>query len=100
MGGMVPLARYVRVRTQLYCCRLSDAVSTLEGQLRADPQRSTHPVLVSNLANLYQMSSSPAHEGAQAALTSSGITPKATLERLVIACGPDDFDLSVLNLGQ
>ena len=74
---------------QLYCCRLSDAVGTMEKQLKRDPQTSMHPVLVSNLANLYQMISSP-----------GGVSNKHALERLVHAVASDDFDTSVLSLGQ
>ena len=73
----------------LYCCQLSEAVTVLEAQLRADPRKSMHPALVANLANLYQMT---AHGGA-------GST-RPTLERLVMATAPDDFDHTVLTLGQ
>ena len=65
-------------------CRLSDAVATLEAQLKANPHGSMHPTLVANLANLYQMTGGP----------------KSTLERLVMATAPDDFDPSVLHMGQ
>ena len=75
---------------QLYCCNLADAVKTLEHSLRADPASSLqHPVLVANLANLYQMTSPP-----------GGGSQKPTLERLVAATAPDDFDFGVLTLGQ
>ena len=70
---------------QLYCCRLTEAISTLEGQLRAAPRDSMHEVLVSNLSALYQM-----REGGGGA--------KSTLERLVVAVAPDDFDMGVLKL--
>ena len=38
---------------QLYCCRLSDAITTLEQQLKRDPAGSS-ATLVANLQNLYQ----------------------------------------------
>lgn len=72
---------------QLYCCRLADAVETLEGLLKADPHGSMHQVIISNLEALYQM-----REGRAAS--------KVTLERLVLATAADDFDMSALQLGQ
>jgi len=70
---------------QLYCCRLNDAVATLEAQIKADPRGAMHEVIVSNLSALYQM-----REG--------GGNFKGTLERLVIAAATDDFDMGVLKL--
>ena len=63
------------------------------GRLRAEPRSSMHPALVANLANLYQMTSSPNTS------VGPGASSKPTLERLVMATAPDDFDLGVLNLG-
>ena len=68
---------------EVYCKQLEQAVTSLEEQLRAQPQASMHPTVVANLANLYQM-------------TPSASGGKATLERLVTATAPDDFDMSVL----
>ena len=76
---------------QLYCCHLSEAVGTLESQLKADPKGSMHPTLVANLANLYQMTSPGAAQNFRDA--------KPTLEKIVQATAADDFDASVLNLG-
>ena len=84
-----PLAANNVAVCQLYCCRLNDAVSTLQDQLKRDPHANMHEVLVSNLANLYQMTS-----------PTSGGSNKQALERLVMAVAGDDFDESVLNLGQ
>jgi tetratricopeptide (TPR) repeat protein len=84
-----PLAANNVAVCQLYCCRLNDAVGTLQDQLKRDPHANMHEVLVSNLANLYQMTS-----------PTSGGSNKQALERLVMAVAGDDFDESVLNLGQ
>ena len=72
---------------QLYSCRLADAIGTLERLLRADPTGASHPTVISNLSNLYQM-------------VEGGTAAQATLERLVVTLGSDDFDMGVLNLGQ
>ena len=64
---------------QLYCCRLPDAIRTLEGFLRADPARNTQQAVVANLGALY-------------AMTDGGASSKATLERVASAFGADDFD--------
>ena len=79
-----PSAQYVA------CCELAAAVTTLESQMRAAPKASMQPALVANLANLYQMIAPGA----------GGASSKPTLERLVMATADDDFDASVLNLGQ
>ena len=71
---------------QLYCGALTDAIGTLEAQLKADPC-GMHEVIVSNLSALYQM-----REGGGAA--------KEVLERLVVATSADDFDMGVLKLDE
>ena len=71
---------------QLYCGALTDAIGTLEAQLKADPC-GMHEVIVSNLSALYQM-----REGGGAA--------KEVLERLVVATATDDFDMGVLKLDE
>ena len=43
---------------QLYCCRLPDAIRTLEGFLRADPARNTQQAVVANLGALWDESRS------------------------------------------
>ena len=68
---------------QLYCCRLPDAIRTLEGFLRADPARNTQQAVVANLGALY-------------AMTDGGASSKATLERVASAFGADDFDATLL----
>jgi tetratricopeptide (TPR) repeat protein len=74
---------------QLYCCRLADSIATLERQLRSGPRENCHPVLISNLANLYQMNAPTGQDAS-----------KATLERLVMAVKDDDFDIGALQIGQ
>ena len=68
--------------------------SALLGTPLASPRRRL-AALVANLANLYQMTS-PSSGG----LGGSGASSKPTLERLVMATAPDDFDTTVLHLGQ
>lgn len=70
----------------LYCCRLSSAISTLEGVLKSDPAAVNDQTLVGNLANLYQM-------------TDASAAAKETLQCLVAAAADDDFDMSTLNIG-
>ena len=74
---------------QLYCSQLDGSVSTLEGALHTDPHASMHPALIANLVNLYQMT-----------CNGPSTSAKSTLERLVASTADQDFDMSLLNLGQ
>jgi len=69
----------------LYCCRLADAIASLEAFLKHDPERNTQQALLSNLAVLYQM-------------LSGGAAAKQTLEKLALTFGPDDLECSALLL--
>jgi len=67
----------------LYCCRLSDAIKSLEEYIKGDPARRTTQALLSNLSVLYQM-------------VNGGAAAKQTLEQLGRALGPDELDVDAL----
>jgi len=70
----------------LFCERLADAVAALEDFVRGNPAAHLQQAVAANLAALYQM-------------VEGGSEMMQTLEKLVFAVAPDDFDTSVLQLG-